>query len=370
MKRRILFLTIFSHRLHWGWIKFLNKNHELFLIMPKSKGFFENCLLKNNIISNIRQIFLLETVIHKIKNGFLAYYKDLRKVLQDLKPDIIFCEFVYQLYSITCAKFAKKYDTKLIFYDETLGLPTQYLIEQFFKYYINFLKQKFLKTLDFKIISPTLHSYKFWNNLGFKNVYYIPFSFWKEEYEKTDHPQDKIRGIYIGRLVNTKNIDLIIEATHLFLKKEKIEEDKIEISIIGNGPHKESLIKKTERLGLTNIIRFLGWIKNEDLKEYYKNSNIFILPSIKDPIGFVTLEAMYYGLPIIISIHAGSSSYIIPYYNGLIINPSDSKSLRLAFSYYKSKVKRKKHGENSYTLAKNLYNYKHIGSLLNRIIEK
>ena len=58
-----------------------------------------------------------------------------------------------------------------------------------------------------------------------------------------------------------------------------------------------------------------------ELKKYFKASDIFIFPSLYDQFGYVVLEALASGLPVICSKNSGASSLIHNGKNGFIIDP-------------------------------------------------
>jgi rhamnosyl/mannosyltransferase len=106
---------------------------------------------------------------------------------------------------------------------------------------------------------------------------------------QTKHPR---LVIFIGRLVSYKGIDVLIEAVG------KIDADLI---IIGQGPLKDGLVAKSQRLGLTNRVFFLGNVPREDVSSYLRAAKVLALPSISaaEAFGIVQIEAMAVGCPIV-----------------------------------------------------------------------
>jgi glycosyltransferase involved in cell wall biosynthesis len=94
--------------------------------------------------------------------------------------------------------------------------------------------------------------------------------------------------IYVGRLVNVKNIDFIIRVFNTL--------PQYNLYIIGGGPCE----KKLKGIAKENII-FLGMINNKELSQYYQKNDVFILPSKSEPWGLVVEEALNNGLPILLS---------------------------------------------------------------------
>lgn len=98
--------------------------------------------------------------------------------------------------------------------------------------------------------------------------------------------------VFVGRLVGYKGIDVLIEAIG------KIGADLI---IIGEGPLKDCLVEKSQRLGLANRVFFLGHVAREDVSLYLRAAKALALPSISaaEAFGIVQIEAMAAGCPVV-----------------------------------------------------------------------
>jgi len=68
----------------------------------------------------------------------------------------------------------------------------------------------------------------------------------------------------------------------------------------GEGPLKDNLISMSQELGVESYIRFVGFIPEEDLPDYYRMADVFILPTIElEGFGLITLEALASGVPVL-----------------------------------------------------------------------
>jgi glycosyltransferase involved in cell wall biosynthesis len=136
----------------------------------------------------------------------------------------------------------------------------------------------------------------------------------KTEFVRKEKRYQK-RFLYIGRLSKVKNLKTLIE---LFNSLEECF-----LTIVGDGEEKESLVKMAK----SNII-FKEPIENKKLKDEFLDNDIFILPSMIEPWGLVIEEALYFGLPVIVSQSCGSVELIKNGVNGYIFDPKDSKNLK------------------------------------------
>jgi glycosyltransferase involved in cell wall biosynthesis len=123
------------------------------------------------------------------------------------------------------------------------------------------------------------------------------------------------RFIFVGRLSKVKNLEILITIFN------KLKDYKL--TIIGTGEDEQYL----KNISNENII-FKGSIKNEEIKNIYKENDIFILPSVSEPWGLVVEEALYFGLPVIVSQNCGAVELVENERNGYIIKPDDIKNIK------------------------------------------
>lgn len=118
---------------------------------------------------------------------------------------------------------------------------------------------------------------------------------------------EKLKLLFVGRLVPYKGADMAIEAmAHL---DDRVR-SKVHFTIVGDGSEKENLEKQSRNLGLDQTITFTGWVDQNETARYYKESDVFCFPSVREFGGAVALEAMASGLPCIVADHAGLGEYV------------------------------------------------------------
>ena len=99
----------------------------------------------------------------------------------------------------------------------------------------------------------------------------------------------------------------------------------IRIVIAGSGPEERSLRQLASSLELSRRLTFVDG--GVSMTGYLSATDIFCLPSLQQGLGVVMLEAMALGRPVIASGVGGVVSVIENNVNGLIVPPSDSRSL-------------------------------------------
>lgn len=112
------------------------------------------------------------------------------------------------------------------------------------------------------------------------------------------NPDDKLL-IYVGRLGTEKNI--------LDLKKViQKAGPKCRLAIVGTGPHEQEL---REAFKGTNT-HFTGMLHGDDLAQAFASADIFVMPSQSETLGFVVLESMASGVPVV-GVRAGGVQNLI-----------------------------------------------------------
>jgi len=109
-----------------------------------------------------------------------------------------------------------------------------------------------------------------------------------------EHVEDRsignaIRFLSVGRLTESKNASLILEALG------KLKDYKWCLEVVGEGPERNSLIELASTLGISNRISFPGRVS--DVADSYKQANLFLFASKLDNSPLVILEAMGQGVP-------------------------------------------------------------------------
>ena len=160
-----------------------------------------------------------------------------------------------------------------------------------------------------------------------KEVEIIPLAFHppvipKSGRDKLGLDKDSFYLITIGRLVKRKSIDTILYAL------SGINNKKIKLIIVGDGPEMDFLQDLTKTLNLTGRVKFPGYIADDEKYSYLKNVDAFILTSLHEGFGIVFMEAMFAGLPIVCTNHGGQVDFLKHNENALLIDVGDVESCK------------------------------------------
>lgn len=131
------------------------------------------------------------------------------------------------------------------------------------------------------------------------------------------------RLIFVGRLVEKKGIQILIEAM------DKIRQNipDIELLVIGDGPLRASLEYESHRLELEQHIHFSGAVTHEQLPELYSSAAVAVIPSVdQEGLGLVVVEALGCGCAVVAS-DLDAIREIVDAETGLLAKPADSQDL-------------------------------------------
>lgn len=123
----------------------------------------------------------------------------------------------------------------------------------------------------------------------------------KEIREKLGIPQDMFVISVVGKLVEWKNQAHLIDLLALLESKGK----KAQVIILGTGTTMEELKGKADNL-TSNKVHFAGFVDPLDLPKYYAASDLYLHPARIEPHSLAISEAIYMGLPVVLSDRCGS----------------------------------------------------------------
>ncbi len=136
--------------------------------------------------------------------------------------------------------------------------------------------------------------------------------------------------LYVGNLIPLKGVDLIIQALaklpdHLLI-------------VVGAGTEQTRLVKLAARLQVSDRIRFVGTLSQQQLVEYYTIADILLLPSSREGCANVLLEALSCGTPVIATAVGGSPDIITDPSAGLLIEQRTADALITAIQQLSAKL--------------------------------
>jgi colanic acid/amylovoran biosynthesis glycosyltransferase len=123
--------------------------------------------------------------------------------------------------------------------------------------------------------------------------------------------------LFVGRLLHGKGLSLLFEAI-VALRGRGLD---VTVTVVGDGPARADAERDVAASGLSNHVRFLGSIGQDELREQYARADVFCLPSFAEGIPVVAMEAMAMELPVVTTRVMGLPELIDDGANGVLVAP-------------------------------------------------
>jgi glycosyltransferase involved in cell wall biosynthesis len=166
----------------------------------------------------------------------------------------------------------------------------------FFRHFVHYLIFNSCFTQEYTIKKYKLKKKNF--SMVYNGVNLIKLN---NSFELKDHNKFTIGTIC--SLIKLKRVDVIIKA---FTEAEIPDSLLV---IVGKGPEFQSLIHLVQSLDKVEQVVFKGY--QEDTASYYKHFDVFVSASEFETFGLVAIEAMHYGLPVLVMADGGGITEIV-----------------------------------------------------------
>jgi len=169
--------------------------------------------------------------------------------------------------------------------------------------------------------------------------------------------------LYVGRIDESKGIDILIEAFRLLVDNRS----NCKLVIVGRDyGFKNNLVKLTKKLKLERDIIFTGFVSFEEKKKIISESHIFVTPKFS---GFphTFLEAISFGIPIITTEKGDNLKWINNV--GIITKYDKNEICKALIVLLDKEEKYRKYSENGIILAKEKFNWLNICKELELLYE-
>jgi glycosyltransferase involved in cell wall biosynthesis/putative flippase GtrA len=153
--------------------------------------------------------------------------------------------------------------------------------------------------------------------------------------------------LMVCRLEKEKNVEIVLQALN------NLEDKNIGLCIVGDGSQKNSLENMAKNIGISDKVIFTGWQNN--LAPYYKMADVFVSASLYEGYGLSTVEAAYFGKPLILSETGVAGDIFKENESALICDAKDGACFeKNLLKVYENKDLAEKMGRSAKTTAENL----------------
>ncbi|MCU1463410.1 MAG: glycosyl transferase group 1 [Acidimicrobiales bacterium] len=133
-------------------------------------------------------------------------------------------------------------------------------------------------------------------------------------------PHPPLRLLTVGRHVREKGIDVVLDAVAGL--------GGVELDVVGDGP--ELAAHQTRAIGAAAVIRFHPPMPKAALLDLIDRAHAVVVPSRREGLGLVALEAMARARPVIATRVGGLTEVVVDGVDGLLVPPDDPAALATA----------------------------------------
>lgn len=214
----------------------------------------------------------------------------------------IFGKLVSELYRIPMVHTYHTMYEDYVHYIANGHLITPKMAQQFSRVFCNRARA---------VIAPVDKTYRYLNEIGVVRPIHIiptgldfaPFAperFSQEELNELRRrlgisPDDRVIAV-IGRVAKEKSIDVLMD----MMPKLLAQVPNAKLLIVGDGPLREEMAARAEKLGVSRAVIFTGFVPWEDIAGYYRLSDVFATASTSETQGLTYIEAMAAHVPVVV----------------------------------------------------------------------
>lgn len=332
--------------------------------LPKRvKNFFEKELQKR-YFKEINPNYIYQIPFPEIKYRFILpwcknknFYinRYFSKLLAEKINKMDFDIFIgYELCSLESFEICKE-KNKICIYD-LASVAYNFQYEAYLKYKEAYISEELNYVIDIKKKEIDLADYFLVPSLAVKNslislgvnadkIELIPYGIdintfiAKKDYKKNDN---KVKILFVEHLQLYKGIEYLLESV------SRLKNYNIELILVGKMGDAKDILKKYR-----GLYKHISYLPHNVLKELYQEADIFILPSLIEGFGQVTIEAMASGTPVIVSDRTGSVEAVRDSIDGFIVPSADVEALTSKILFFlNNKEMIEKMGKNAVSQAR------------------
>jgi len=170
-----------------------------------------------------------------------------------------------------------------------------------------------------------------------QGFYFAPISHWSSLhiihcgveprlYLPSTHTPDRKRLLYVGRLSPEKGVPVLLES----LRSVQESHPDVTLTIVGDGPSRREWEQWVAQYGLSNQVDFVGYRSQQEVRQYLRETDVFVLPSFAEGVPVSLMEAMAAAVPVVATQVAGVSELVEAGVSGYVVPPGSAEVLTAA----------------------------------------
>jgi glycosyltransferase involved in cell wall biosynthesis len=134
--------------------------------------------------------------------------------------------------------------------------------------------------------------------------------------EREPPPPGRVRLGAVGRMIPLKGFVIAVHAL-AELRRRGVEAT---LDLAGDGPERAQLAELAAKTGVAEHVRFRGFVS--DMAEVYREIDLLLVPSLREPFGLINAEAMAQGVPVVSAAIDGIPEVVVDGETGLCLPPT------------------------------------------------
>jgi phosphatidyl-myo-inositol dimannoside synthase len=261
--------------------------------------------------------------------GTRAYLRRLAKQLRGDRFDLVYCAHIHLVPLAWAAAKLNRCPWLFTIYGIDAWQPPTRAAARFF----------FRRADQVNAVSQvTLDRFLKFSGFDARKTFIVPNAIHLEEFSPGPKSDELARRLDVagrrvvmtfGRLASEeryKGFDEVLDILPRLIRKVP----DIVYIIAGTGPDRERLERRAEAMGLQDYVRFTGYVAEEDKADLYRLTDVYAMPSRGEGFGFVLLEAMATGVPVVASTEDGTREAVRDGMLGRLVDPEDQNALATA----------------------------------------
>jgi len=299
---------------------FVEKKHEVHVIS------FENAQIEGATVHVLSLPVIVKNATFPLK---MASIHRIKALIKRIQPDILHAHYItnYGLFGALC-NF--KPFVLTAWGSDILFISKERLLSMIKKYIATYvLKKGDLITCDADHMKEALKK----SGVPTERISLIYFGIDTRKFtpqEKNDELKTKLGTHGSLTVISMRNLEPIYDVETLVKAAPSVlkEIPEAKFLIAGKGSEENRLRELAKSLNVLDNVKFIGFIKNDELPQYLNTMDVYISTSLSDAgIAASTAEAMACGLPVIVTDVADNRKWVDDGTNGFVVPVKDPKHL-------------------------------------------
>lgn len=155
-----------------------------------------------------------------------------------------------------------------------------------------------------------------------------------------------------------KNLPLLFGAVKYLLDQGR----KVTLRLTGDGT--PALQQLARRLGIADKVTWTGWLRTDELSQFLRELDVFVIPSSHEGLNLAGVEAMACAVPVVSTRCGGPEDYVVDGQTGTLVSADPMTMAGAIDAIVRSREIRKEMGSNARQFAERHYSHQRFASAL------